>query len=177
MARERGMRGYSQLGRSELAERLGVELPEPVRKARRVAIVNPNGTTTTYPSINKAARALGKHAAQIYALVANGDQRVELNSRSVWPEMNSRSVWPERNSRSVWPEYGTRGTHNTFRWTFGSDRGRMRRKACKGATEIYEKLTSRNLRLVERLRKERDEKSARDWNLTKKLAKCENERD
>ena len=77
MARERGMKGYQNLRKPVLAERLGIKLPKPTRKeerkprkARRVKVVNPDGTTTTYPSISKAARALGKYAMQIYKMAA-----------------------------------------------------------------------------------------------------------
>ena len=82
MAKERGMKGYLKLKRFELAERLGIELPEPrrkeerkPRKARRVEVVNPDGTTTVYPSISKAAQALGKYAMQLYPMAVNGDVR------------------------------------------------------------------------------------------------------
>ena len=78
MANERGVKGYLKLKRFELAERLGVEFPKPrrreerkPRKARRVEVVNPDGTTTVYPSINKAAQALGKYAMQLYPMAVN----------------------------------------------------------------------------------------------------------
>ena len=35
------------------------------RTSRRVQVTNPDMTTTTYRSISQAAKALGKHAAQI----------------------------------------------------------------------------------------------------------------
>ena len=76
------MKGYLKLKRFELAERLGIELPKPrrkeerkPRKARRVEVVNPDGTTTVYPSISKAAQALGKYAMQIYPMAVNSDVR------------------------------------------------------------------------------------------------------
>ena len=79
MAKEWGMRGYLKLKRLELAERLGIELPKPrrkeerkPRKARRDEVVNPDGTTTVYPSISKAAQALGKNAMQLYPMAVNG---------------------------------------------------------------------------------------------------------
>ena len=80
MAKERGMKGYLKLKRFELAERLGIELPKPrrkeerkPRKARRVEVVNPDGTTTVYPSISKAAQALGKYAMQLYPMAVNNE--------------------------------------------------------------------------------------------------------
>ena len=42
------------------------------RTSRRVEVTNPDGTTTTYRSISQVAKALGKHAAQIYALATRG---------------------------------------------------------------------------------------------------------
>ena len=65
--------------RFELAEKGGIELPRPklrqkkTRKTRSVEIFNSDGTTTTYPSINKAAKALGKHAMQLYTMAASSD--------------------------------------------------------------------------------------------------------
>ena len=75
MANERVMKGYHNLRKLELAERLGIELPKPLRnkerkprkdqrrprKARRVEVVNSDGTTTVYPSISMAAQGLGKY--------------------------------------------------------------------------------------------------------------------
>ena len=82
MAKERGMKGYMKLRRFELVERLGIELLKPrhkeerrPRKARRVEVVNPDGTTTVYSSISKAAQALGKYAMQLQPLAVNGDVR------------------------------------------------------------------------------------------------------
>ena len=62
MARERGMKNYQNLRKLELAEKLGINLPEPKgkprkprkpredqrrpRNARRVEVVNSDGTTT-----------------------------------------------------------------------------------------------------------------------------------
>ena len=92
MARERGMKGYHNLRKLELAEKLGIKLPEATgkprkprkprndqrrpSKARRVEVVNFDGTTTVYPSISKAAQVLGKYAMQIYVMAANGDVRL-----------------------------------------------------------------------------------------------------
>ena len=70
MAKKNGIKYYLKYNRFELAEKLGIELPKPKRsngrKALSVEVLNPDGTTTVYPSINKAAKALGKHAMQIY---------------------------------------------------------------------------------------------------------------
>ena len=75
------MKGYLKLKRFELAERLGIELPKLMRrkeerkprKARRVEVVNPDGTTTVYLSISKAAQALGKYAMQLYPMAVKGE--------------------------------------------------------------------------------------------------------
>ena len=64
MAKERGMKGYHNLRKLELAKRLGMELPKPMRnkerkpredqrrprKARRVEAIDPDGTMTAYPN-------------------------------------------------------------------------------------------------------------------------------
>ena len=74
MAKSEGITYYYKLNKHELAEKLGIELPEkriPPKKARPVEIVNDDGTTTTYPSISKAARALRKHAMQLYAMAVS----------------------------------------------------------------------------------------------------------
>ena len=93
MARERGMKGYHNLRKLELAGKLGIELPEPTRKkewkpkkprkdqawprnARRVEVVNSDGTTTVYPSISEVAQVLGKYAMQIYVMATSGDVRI-----------------------------------------------------------------------------------------------------
>ena len=79
MAREKGVKNYLKYNRFELAEKGGIELPRPklrqkkTRKTRSVEIFNSDGTTTTYPSINKAAKALGKHAMQLYAMAVSSD--------------------------------------------------------------------------------------------------------
>ena len=82
VAKERGMKGYQKLKRFKLAEGLGIELPKPrreeerkLRNARRVEVVNSDGTTTVYPSISKAAQALGKYAMQLYPMAVNGEVR------------------------------------------------------------------------------------------------------
>ena len=97
MAKERGMNCYLKLSRFELAERLGIELPRPrlkprwkpkkeerkvkrkpreeerkPRRARRVEAVNPDGTTTVYPSISTATQVLRKYPMQIYVVAARG---------------------------------------------------------------------------------------------------------
>ena len=73
VTRKRGMKGYQNLRKPVLGERLGIKLSKPTRKeerkprkARRVEVINSDGTTTTYPSISKAALAFGKYAMQIY---------------------------------------------------------------------------------------------------------------
>ena len=79
MARKNGIKYYLKYNRFELAEKLGIELPRAKprqgkpREAGPVEIFNPDGTTTTYPRINKAAQALKKHAMQIYTMPVNGD--------------------------------------------------------------------------------------------------------
>ena len=82
MARERWMKGYQSFKKFELAKRRVIELPKPTRKeerkprkARRVEVINLDGTTTVYPIISKAARALGKYAMQIYPMAVNGEVR------------------------------------------------------------------------------------------------------
>lgn len=78
MDKQKKVTRYPKYNRSELAEKLGIELPRPKpkqsngRKALSVKVLNPDGTTTTYSSINKAAKALGKHAMQIYTMIAKG---------------------------------------------------------------------------------------------------------
>ena len=92
MARERGMKNYQNLRKLELAEKLGIKLPEPKgkprnpgkpredqrrpRRARRVEVVNSDGTTTVYPSISEAAQVLGKYVMPIYVMAASGDVRI-----------------------------------------------------------------------------------------------------
>ena len=46
------------------------------RNSRRVEVTNSDGTTTAYRSISQAAKALGKHAAQIYAMVTRGRVKI-----------------------------------------------------------------------------------------------------
>ena len=77
MVKESGMKGYRNLRKSDLAEKLGIELPKPTRKeekksrkARRVEVLNSDGTTIQYPSLSKAAKALGVYPMQIYAMAA-----------------------------------------------------------------------------------------------------------
>ena len=46
------------------------------RTSRRVEVVNPDGSITRYSSISKAAKAMKKHAAQIYTLAINGKVKI-----------------------------------------------------------------------------------------------------
>ena len=82
MTRERGMKGFWKLKKFELAEMLGIELAESrrrkpekpgSRKPRKVKVDNLDGTTTAYPSICSAAKALEKYPMQLYTMAANGD--------------------------------------------------------------------------------------------------------
>ena len=74
MAKERGIKNFNRISKYSLAEKLGIQLPRPkrnqpngkaCRKSRLVQIWNPDGTTTTYPSISKAVQALGIPPMQI----------------------------------------------------------------------------------------------------------------
>ena len=96
MARERGVKGFTKLGKFEIAERLGIELPKPCnrylriiifivrpksgkmnfRKVRPVEVLNPVGTITIYSRVNKAAKALKKDTMQNYTMVAFGKARI-----------------------------------------------------------------------------------------------------
>ena len=81
IARSKGLRGFSTIRKHELAKMLGLELPEPklkqkARIVRPVEILNPDGTTTTYPSISKTAQALRKHTVQLYVMAAKGDAKI-----------------------------------------------------------------------------------------------------
>lgn len=55
--------------------KLNIKLPKPrpkqpngkaCRKARTVEVTNSNGTTTTHPSISKAAKVLGRLPMQLF---------------------------------------------------------------------------------------------------------------
>ena len=79
MGKANGIKYFCKYNKHDLAEKLGIELPElrskqsgnrTYKKARTVEVTNPDGTTTTYPSIMKAAKALGKFPVQIYIMVA-----------------------------------------------------------------------------------------------------------
>ena len=84
LAKEMG--GINNISKYDLAEKLGIELPRPkrkqpigkaCRKPRSVLVWNPNGTTTTtYPSINKAAQALRRPAMQLYNLAKSGEVKI-----------------------------------------------------------------------------------------------------
>ena len=85
MARNRGIRGYSRLSKYDLAEKLDIVLSKPrpkqrsdkpSRRARPVEVLNPDGTTTTYPSISKAAKAMEVLAMQLYTMAANGEVQI-----------------------------------------------------------------------------------------------------
>ena len=75
MAKERGMKGYLKLKRFELAESRRQKKERKPKRARRVEVINLDGTTTVYPSISKAAQALGKYAMQLYPIAGNGEVR------------------------------------------------------------------------------------------------------
>ena len=72
----------------ELAKRLGITLSGPPqrsngkpRASRRVEIYNADETTTTYPSMNKASQAMGRHAVIIYTLAKNGNISLRILGR------------------------------------------------------------------------------------------------
>lgn len=78
MAKERGLTNYYRCNKCELAKRFGVELSGVStisRKVRSVEIVNLDGTTTKYPSISQAVKALGKYPPQLYALALSNEVR------------------------------------------------------------------------------------------------------
>ena len=63
LAKAAGIKYFSKYKKEELALKLGINLPEAqkgnhtFRSARTVETTNPDGTTTTYPSITRAAKA------------------------------------------------------------------------------------------------------------------------
>ena len=82
MAKEKGMKNYRHLKKSELAKLLKIELSKPTRKEEnksrklhRVEILNSDGTSKTYPSMSKAAKSLRVYPMQIYVLIARGNAR------------------------------------------------------------------------------------------------------
>ena len=81
MARSKGLKGFSMMKKHELAEMLDIELSKPkpkqkARIARSVEILNSARTKMTYPSISKAAQALGKHTVQLYVMAAKGNAQI-----------------------------------------------------------------------------------------------------
>ena len=85
LAKAAGIKYFSKFKKYELASKLGINLPEPVEKqrgnrifrsARTIEIKNPDGTITTYPSITKAAKALGRPPIQIYVMAVNGELKI-----------------------------------------------------------------------------------------------------
>ena len=85
LAKAAGIKHFSKFKKYELASKLGIDLPEPVEKqpgnrifrsARTVEINNPDGTITTYPSITKASKALGRPPIQLYVMVVNGELKI-----------------------------------------------------------------------------------------------------
>ena len=77
MAKERGIKNFDRISKYDLAEILGIQLPRPkrnqlngkaCRKPRSVEVWNPDGTTTTYPSISRTVEALRIPPMQIYKL-------------------------------------------------------------------------------------------------------------
>ena len=85
LAKAAGIKYFSKFKKYELASKLGINLPEPIEKqrgnrifrsARVVEVNNPDGTITTYPSITRAAKALGRPPIQIYVMAVNGKLKI-----------------------------------------------------------------------------------------------------
>ena len=83
MCKGRGMKNYRRLKKSELAKLLEIELSKKPtrkeenksRKTHQVEILNSDGTSKTYSSMNKAAKSLGVYPMQVYVLIARGNAR------------------------------------------------------------------------------------------------------
>ena len=85
ICREKRMRNYGNLKKSELAKLLGIELPErltrnkknsELRKPIRIEILDrETGTFTKYSSLNKTAKFLKVYPMQIYVLIAKGNAK------------------------------------------------------------------------------------------------------
>ena len=76
MARAAGIKYFYKLSKHDLAEKLGIQLPGKRRVySRKVEIINLDETTTLYPSMTQAAKAIGTNPMQIYILVAKGNAR------------------------------------------------------------------------------------------------------
>ena len=80
------MKGFGMYSKYDLAERLSIRLPRtrPIqkeggacRKPRSVTLFNADGTTTVYPSISKASKALKVSTTQLYIKGANGTVKIE----------------------------------------------------------------------------------------------------
>lgn len=87
MAKASGIKYHYKYCKYDLAEKLGVKLSRPrprpkqpngkaCRKARTVETKNPDGETTTFTSINKAAKALGRSPMQLYIMAGNGEIKI-----------------------------------------------------------------------------------------------------
>ena len=82
IAKAAGIRYFGKFSKHNLALKLGIELPQTqrgnqtFRSARTVEVNNPDGTTTTYSSINKASKALGKPPIYLYVMAVNGGLKI-----------------------------------------------------------------------------------------------------
>ena len=74
MAKVTGIRYFVKIKKYELARKLGIDLEPKLKRARsrNVEIINSDGTTTTYPSMTQAAKAIGIFSSQIYTMVDKG---------------------------------------------------------------------------------------------------------
>ena len=82
MAKAAGIKYFGTFNKHELALKLGIEPPktqrgnQTFRSARTVEINNPDGTITTYSSINQAAKAFGRPPSYLYVMAVNGKVRI-----------------------------------------------------------------------------------------------------
>lgn len=77
IAKADGVKNFMKIKKYDLAEILGIELETKTKRvySRSVEVFNKDGTTSIFPSMTQAAKALGNFSAQIYMMVENGDAR------------------------------------------------------------------------------------------------------
>ena len=82
LAKASGIKYFGKFNKHDLASKIGVNPPktqrgnQTFRSARTVEVNNSDGTITTYPSINKASKALGKPPMYLYVMAVNGELKI-----------------------------------------------------------------------------------------------------
>ena len=83
LAKAAGIKYFGTFNKHNLALKLGIDPPkiqrgnQTFRSARTVEVNNPDGTITTYSSINQAAKAFGRPPSYLYVMAVNG--KVKIN--------------------------------------------------------------------------------------------------